>query len=123
MWNSFVLIKGEKEGRKEVFAEKVLLLFRCSLKRESARKELAIVRYIECVALLDEKDEGLECVCVCNGRLRALENWGMTWREGEGKKLMPAGEWSGVTLYQRTVSTVYVVRANFAGQPSTTELS
>lgn len=47
-----------------MWAQEVLLLFRCSVKEENDRRKLAFRRYIECVGSLDEKVEALKCVCL-----------------------------------------------------------
>lgn len=64
MLNSSVLIQRERDGRKEVYVEKLLLLFRCSVKGQSDGDELAFVLYMKCVAPLHERDEALNCVCL-----------------------------------------------------------
>lgn len=51
-----MLIQGGKDGTKEVWAEKILLPFRCSVSAKGNGDELALVRYIDCAAPLDEVD-------------------------------------------------------------------
>lgn len=58
-----MLIQEKTDEGEEVKAGKVLLLFRCSVKGESDRDELAFVRYMKCVTYLDAKDEVLKCSC------------------------------------------------------------
>lgn len=49
-----MLIRGERNGREELWVVEVLLLFRCLMKEDSAADEIAFVRYTEYVAPLDE---------------------------------------------------------------------
>lgn len=60
--NIFSLVRGKKNERETAYAGKVLLLFCCSVKRESDENELAFVRYLECLALLDKVNETMKCV-------------------------------------------------------------
>lgn len=74
--NSLVVMQGERDGREDVCVGKMILLFCFFVKKESDEDELGFVRYMECVASLDDVDEALS-VCGCSGWLWALGRKGM----------------------------------------------
>lgn len=43
--NSFVLVRGESDGKKDVWAPKVIVLFRCMLRERSEESQLTFVQY------------------------------------------------------------------------------
>lgn len=56
LFNNSGLLRGETNRRNEIWAGNLLLLIRCSVKEENSGAEpAALVRYMECVAHLDEK--------------------------------------------------------------------
>lgn len=57
--NSFAFIRKERDGKQEVCAEKLLMMFRWLRKEEGEGEEFALVRYMECVSPLDEMGEAL----------------------------------------------------------------
>lgn len=74
--NTFVSIPEAKDGREEVWAGKMLLLLRCSVRGESDKNGLAFLRSIECGAPWMRR-MGLLSLCVCSGRLPASGRKGM----------------------------------------------
>lgn len=55
-------IPRESRKKGEMWAEKVLRLFRCLMKEDSEGDELAFVRCMECVPSLENVEEALKCV-------------------------------------------------------------
>lgn len=64
MLNGFVLLQGERNGRKELCVREVLLLFCCLVQGESGGDEFAFLQYVEFVAPLEELNEPFKCVCL-----------------------------------------------------------
>lgn len=62
--NNSVVIGEEGDEEEKIWAGRVLLLFLCFVKRDTESLELAFVKYVECVMVLDAGDEGLGLVCL-----------------------------------------------------------
>lgn len=62
--NRFVLLRVDKNGKEEVCAGKLVLLFHCSVNGESNGDELSLVRCVECLAPLCKVEETLKFVCL-----------------------------------------------------------
>lgn len=60
--NSSVLIREERNEKEEVWAGKMLLLFRRFMKEKGESEKLAFARYMECVPYLGEAEEALKGV-------------------------------------------------------------
>lgn len=59
-----MLTQGASYGKKEVWAKKVLLLSLCLMKKEGEGEELALMRYMDWLLLLDKVHEALRFVCL-----------------------------------------------------------
>lgn len=81
MYNSFVRIRGDRNERKE-WAGKVLLLARCSVNGESDGDELATVRYLVCVSVLDKAGEAVKSVRLNRAALGSSEGGKNVERSG-----------------------------------------
>lgn len=62
MLNSFVIIRGEGDEKKELWVAKALPSCRCSVNRDAQGVKLALVQYMECLPPLKAVDETLDCV-------------------------------------------------------------
>lgn len=71
--------------------EKVLLLFRFSVKGEGDGDAFAFVRYIEYAAALDEADEAMNCFCLQWALLDFGEEVDDRWR-GQDRDLPAPGK-------------------------------
>lgn len=106
--SQFVHIREERRTKKEARVEKVLLLFRCSMKGKGDKDELAFVRYMKYVAPLDEVDEAPKCGCHQWATSGSGEK-GDDIKRGESKELTAAGKSFEVIPFQSNVSAVHVV--------------
>lgn len=62
--SSAVTIRGESDGKKEVWPRSVLLLALCSARKESKRGEPAFVGYMKSVPPLHEVEKAVGCACL-----------------------------------------------------------
>lgn len=64
IFSSHVLIREEKNERKEVWTRETLLLFCRLVKGKSDVDELATVGHMKCVGAASKLDETLNCACL-----------------------------------------------------------
>jgi len=96
---SFVLMKGEQDGKAELWVAKVMALFHVSWSTGS--EECAFVQFMQCTPPLDSVDDILKST--------------------RGRPVV-VGDWYGIEPVQSIVGSVHVVRSNFAVSPFTKEL-
>lgn len=122
MLNTTVLILGNRDGREEVRAEQMLLMFRCAVRKKSNRDELASVMCMVHVEPLDEIYKTLKCLCPqCATSASREEEDDVGGKEG--RELVATDELFQVTLFRSIASTVHIIRTNTAVDSLTTELS
>lgn len=62
--NSFVAVGGDSDEGEEIWVARVLLLCRCSVKRDMEGLDLAFAQWLQCVPFLDAVYETIKCVCL-----------------------------------------------------------
>lgn len=117
-----MLFREESHKKENLWTGKVLLLSRCLMKEESEEKNLAILRYMECVPILDETDETLRSLCLQWVTGGSAEKKPDVKKEGGDRYVAAAAEWYGVYSFQGVVSTVHNARENTAVRPFTKKL-
>jgi len=115
---SYVLMKGEQEGRTELWIAKVVALFHMSC--HGRKQELAFVQFMQCTPPLDHVDDILQCVCLRWATEDGVDHT-VTPVPTRGRPVL-AGDWYGIEPVQSILGTVHVVRSNFAVSPYTQEL-
>lgn len=121
---SYVIIRGKSNGKEEVWAGKMILLFQCLVKGATEGGELTFVRYMECVPSLDELAETLWRVCLqlspassAEEERDVAEEECDVAEERTNDGSAAAGEWLDVIVFQSTVSTVQVAQINILVNP------
>lgn len=102
-----MLIQRESDGKAKAWAEKVLLLFWCSLKRASKSRELSFMQYGECVLFSDKVHKAVSSLCPQSGTAGFVEDEHVAEKEKADGDAIAADERFGVILFQSAVCTVH----------------
>lgn len=111
LMNSFGRIRGENDGKEEMYLGKMLILFHCLMMLGSEGDELTSVRYVECVRFLSETDEALRCVGLQSETAGSRKKHD-TGKEGKNTDCSAEDKKFGLIPVQSAESTMCAGRAN-----------
>lgn len=98
-------------------SEKLLLLYRRSLKGQSYEKEILFVRYKKCVPFSDEVDETVSCVILKPTTAGCAEKNYDVKEQRKDSGAVEADKKFGAVLVQSNASTMHAARVSINVQP------